>query len=91
MFGETIEYSANYREFLFICYSCSSVMTRMTKREIEFIITPDGNVEFTVKGAKGKQCLPIAEVFKMLGKPVSEHSTAEYYDQEDEQQVNVFG
>ena len=53
-----------------------------TKNEIEFIIKPDGNVEFTVKGVKGKQCLPIAELFKLLGEVESEQATADFYAQE---------
>ena len=63
----------------------------VTKKEIEFIIKPDGNVEFTIKGAKGKQCLPIAELFKVLGKTESEQATAEFYEKEDETNVTVKG
>jgi hypothetical protein len=51
-----------------------------TKREIEFLIKPDGNVEFTIKGAKGRQCVPIAELFKVLGKTETDQPTAEYYE-----------
>ena len=61
----------------------------VTKKEIEFLIKPDGNVEFTVKGAKGKQCLPIAELFKVLGKTESERPTAEFYEKETESTVTI--
>jgi len=54
------------------------------KHEIEFTIKPDGNVEFTVKGVKGKQCLSIAELFKVLGETESEQATAEYYEAEEQ-------
>jgi hypothetical protein len=53
-----------------------------TKHEIEFTIKPDGTVEFTVKGMKGKRCLSIAQLFKVLGETESEHATAEYYETE---------
>lgn len=56
-----------------------------TKSEIEFIIAPDGNVEFTVKGAKGKQCVPIAELFKVLGEVDTDQATPEYYETEEDQ------
>jgi len=61
----------------------------VAKKEIEFIIKPDGNVEFTIKGAKGTQCLPIAELFKVLGKTESEQATAEFYEKEDDNNVMI--
>ena len=61
----------------------------VTPQEIEFIISPDGNVEFTIKGAKGGQCLPIAELFKVLGETTSEQPTAEFYAQENASTVTV--
>ncbi len=61
----------------------------VNQQEIEFIITPDGNVEFTIKGVKGKQCVPIAELFHVLGKIETDRSTAEFYDREAEQPVMV--
>lgn len=61
----------------------------ITKKEVEFIIQPDGNVEFTVKGVKGRQCLPIAELFKVLGKLESEKATAEFYEKEEESNVTI--
>jgi hypothetical protein len=61
----------------------------VNKKEVEFIITPDGNVEFSIKGAKGKQCLPIADIFKVLGTVESDQPTAEFYAKEDEQDVTI--
>ncbi len=61
----------------------------LEKKEVEFIISPDGNVEFTVKGAKGGQCVPIADLFKVLGKVTSEETTAEFYDKEDDNTVTI--
>jgi len=60
-----------------------------TKHEIEFTIKPDGSVEFSIKGAKGKQCLPIAELFKVLGDTESEQATAEYYEVEEHRSVKA--
>ncbi len=50
------------------------------KQEIEFIIRPDGQIEFTITGAPGAQCLPIAELFSVLGKTETEQATAEFYE-----------
>ena len=55
-----------------------------TKQEIEFTIAPDGKVEFTVKGAKGQHCLPVAELFEMLGEIEADRATAEYYEGEEQ-------
>lgn len=55
-----------------------------TKHEIEFTITPDGKVEFTVKGTRGKQCVPVADLFKVLGDIQTERATAEYYETDDQ-------
>jgi hypothetical protein len=55
------------------------------KHEIEFMIKPDGKVEFTIKGAKGGQCVPIAELFKILGETESDRATAEYYEGDEAQ------
>lgn len=60
-----------------------------TKSEIEFTIKPDGNVEFTIKGMKGKQCVPAAEFFKVLGHVETEQATSEYYETEEQQQTNI--
>ncbi|MBD3305667.1 DUF2997 domain-containing protein [candidate division KSB3 bacterium] len=62
-----------------------------TKQEVEFTITPDGNVEFIIRGAKGKQCLPIADLFKVLGTTEAEHATGEFYEKEDDRNVLISG
>ena len=59
------------------------------RQEIEFIILPDGNVQLTVKGARGAQCVPIGDLFKVLGETATEQSTSEFYDREDEQTMTV--
>ncbi len=61
----------------------------VTKKEVEFTIKPDGNVEFTIKSAKGKQCIPIADLFKVLGKTESDRATAEFYEKEQESNVMI--
>jgi len=60
-----------------------------TKYEIEFTIQPDGNVEFTIKGMKGKQCVPVAEFFKVLGEVNADQATSEYYEQEEAQHTKI--
>ena len=59
------------------------------KSEIEFTIRPDGNIEFTIKGMQGKQCVPVAELFKVLGTVEAERATAEYYEQEEGQLAEI--
>ncbi len=59
------------------------------KKEVEFIITSNGNVEFRINGVQGKQCLPISEIFKALGTIESDQPTAEYYAKEDDQDVTI--
>ena len=61
----------------------------LEKKEVEFIIKPDGNVEFTVKGAKGGQCVPVADLFKVLGTVTAERTTAEFYEKEDDNTVII--
>ena len=61
----------------------------VNKKEVEFIITPDGNVEFSIKGAKGQQCLPIADIFKVLGTVEADQPTAEFYAKKDGHDVTI--
>ncbi|PIE35007.1 hypothetical protein CSA56_05885 [candidate division KSB3 bacterium] len=61
----------------------------LNKQEVEFTITPDGNVEFSIKGVKGKQCLPVAELFNVLGTVESDQPTAEFYAKGDGQDVTI--
>lgn len=60
-----------------------------TKSEIEFTILPDGNVEFTIKGMRGKQCVPVADLFSVLGTVTSNQATSDYYAQDDEEHVAI--
>lgn len=60
-------------------------------QEVEFLITPDGNVEFTIKGAPGTQCVPIAELFKVLGTTQFDRPTPEYYEEDSEAEVTLQG
>ncbi len=60
-----------------------------TKTDIEFTILPDGNVEFTMKGVKGKQCVPVVDLFSVLGTVTSNQATSDYYAQDDEEHATV--
>lgn len=59
------------------------------KREIEFTILPDGNVEFTIKGMQGTQCVPVADLFSVLGTVTTNQPTSEYYAQDDGERATV--
>lgn len=59
------------------------------KQEIEFMIKADGNVEFTIKGVKGTQCVPIADLFKVLGTTETDRPTTEFYEEEEERSVTI--
>ena len=54
----------------------------VSKQEIEFTIAPDGSVEFTVKGLKGRGCEDLAKLFDELGNKTKDERTAEYYERE---------
>ena len=54
----------------------------VSKQEIEIVIRPDGEVEFTVKGTKGAACEDVAKLFDDLGKKTGDRPTAEYYDKQ---------
>ncbi len=60
-----------------------------TKSEIEFTILPDGNVEFTILGMKGKQCVPLADLFSVLGTVTRNRATSEFYACEDDEHATV--
>lgn len=56
------------------------------RHEIEFEITPDGEIKLTVKGASGGECLEITKALEEeLGMVVNREMTSEYYKEE----VNV--
>ena len=61
----------------------------MSKQEVEFTIKPDGAVEFTVKGVKGRACEDVAKLFGELGKTVRDENTAEYYEREGQTSIRT--
>ena len=50
------------------------------KQQVEFTIRPNGEVEFTVKGTKGRKCTDVARLFEGLGEVEKEQNTGEYYE-----------
>jgi hypothetical protein len=50
------------------------------KHELEIEISPKGDVQVHVKGAKGKQCLKYVELFNSLGPVAKKETTSEYYE-----------
>lgn len=52
------------------------------KQQIEFLIRPDGAVEFVVKGVKGHKCEDVARLFESLGQVERAQNTGEYYERE---------
>lgn len=59
-----------------------------SKQEIEFRIRPDGQVEFTIKGVKGRRCEDVARLFESLGQVEETRATGEYYERETESRVS---
>lgn len=51
-----------------------------SKHELEIQISPTGDVQVHVKGAKGKQCLKYVELFNSLGPVTKKETTSEYYE-----------
>ena len=58
-----------------------------SKQQVEFRIRPDGQVEFTVKGVKGRRCEDVARLFESLGTVEETRATGEYYERDAEAQV----
>ena len=52
------------------------------QHEIHITLLPDGRVEYTIKGVKGRKCEDIAGLLKVLGQVEHEENTSEYYEQE---------
>ena len=63
----------------------------MTREEIEIEITPDGRIQYTVKGVKGSACESISELLERLGQVERAEKTSEYYDFEEETTVSISG
>ncbi|MBI3944765.1 MAG: DUF2997 domain-containing protein [Armatimonadetes bacterium] len=58
------------------------------KEQIEFIIRPDGEVEFVIKGVKGRKCEEIARLFESLGAVEKAGNTGEYYEREVDARIS---
>lgn len=52
------------------------------KHELEIEISPTGEVQVHVKGAKGKQCLSYVQVFSRIGEVTDQKLTGEFYEPE---------
>lgn len=61
----------------------------MPREEIEITITPDGRIEYTIKGVKGPACESVSSVLEQLGRVVEEERTTEYYDREPDLHIQV--
>lgn len=64
-------------------------MNKRVPQEIEFVIKPDGSLEYTIKGMKGAGCDEVSLVFEELGEQTEVRRTSEYY--EKEQNVKLKG
>jgi len=54
----------------------------MNRKEIHFEISPEGEIQFTVKGIRGKGCEAVAQALNELGEVTGEEKTSEYYQQQ---------
>lgn len=63
----------------------------MQKQEIEIAVHPDGNVEYTIKGVKGRGCESISQLLEQLGQIEVEERTGEYYEYGQDEQVSIGG
>jgi hypothetical protein len=59
------------------------------QHEIQITLLPDGRVEYTIKGIKGRKCEDIAGLLKALGQVEHEENTTEYYEQESEVGIHL--
>ena len=59
----------------------------MHKEEIEIAILPDGRIEYTIKGVKGRACEQISAMLEQLGQLEADVRTGEFY--EDGQSVTI--
>jgi len=58
-----------------------TIQDYMPQREFEITIAPDGSVELTVKGYKGKSCLEAMKIFEqVVGEMKSQRETSEFYE-----------
>lgn len=62
----------------------------MAQREFEITIAPDGTVEVSVQGYKGKRCLEAMKIFQdVVGEVRSQNLTQEYYAPEEDVRINI--
>lgn len=61
----------------------------MPSQEIEIAILPDGQVEYTIKGVKGRACVSISELLEQLGQVEHEERTSEYYAESDDVGITI--
>ncbi len=52
------------------------------RHQLEIEISPSGDVQVRVKGAKGKQCLKYVELLASVGTVRDKQMTSEYYEPE---------
>lgn len=57
------------------------------KHELEIEISPTGDVQVRVKGAKGKQCMKYVELLATLGRVVDQERTSEFYEPEPDVRI----
>jgi len=55
------------------------------KKKLNFIITPDGQVQLEVKGLKGKKCMEIAQSFAQAidGQITKNQTTSEFFEPQE--------
>ena len=62
----------------------------MPEREYEITIAPDGSVELSIHGHKGKSCLDVVKVFEQIvGKKKLQRLTSEFYEPEEQVQYRI--
>ena len=61
----------------------------MHKEEIEIAVLPDGRVEYTIKGVKGRACENISALLAELGSVEREERTSEYYEKGDNVDIQI--
>jgi len=62
----------------------------MSDKELEIVIQPNGDLEMTTHGIKGKRCLDWARLVESLvGKLRSLEHTPEYYEPEVEAELDL--
>ncbi len=62
----------------------------MAQHEVEIVITKDGEVKVSVKGAKGKACLEYAKwLTEVIGQVKDQKLTSEYYEPETKTKIKL--